>query len=42
MQLPLEHLVPRFEPVQFARNAGPEAFGIALGFLIERSYSSCS
>jgi hypothetical protein len=34
-QLPFEHAVPRLEPVQFARDLGPETFRVFGGLLIQ-------
>ncbi len=33
-QLPFEHAVPGLEPVQFARDLGPETFRVVLRFLV--------
>ncbi len=35
-QVPFEHLVPGFEPVQIFRDTGPEGLGIFDGFLVHR------
>ena len=34
-QIPFKNLVPRLEPMQFFRHAGPEFFGIVDGLLVE-------
>ncbi len=34
-QLPFQHAIPRLEPVQFARDLGPETFRIVFRFLIQ-------
>ena len=33
--VPVEDLGPRLEPVELARDAAPEGFGVAVGFFVE-------
>ena len=35
-KLPFQHLVPRFKPVQFTRDAGPEFLGMLFGAAVNQ------